>query len=580
MRRRGRRHARLVALVLCGVLAGTLALLADAAGVFDRPEHAAVDARFDIRGEQGAPREVAVVQIDDKTFDALEEQWPFRRSLHGQVLDRLTRAGARTVVFDIQFTEPTTEEEDNALIDAVDRSHDVVLATTEVDSRGRSNVFGGDDILREIGARAGNAGIDQDSDGVIRRFQGSIEKLATLPTVATEMATRRQADFPEGEQWIDFAGPPGTVKTYSYSDVLRGRVPPGAFRDRIVIVGASTPSLQDVHQTSSSGRELMSGAEVVANEATTILRGFPLRSSAGWVDGLLILGLGLVAPLGALRLSPIRVLLLAGGLGLAYLVAAQLLFNGGHVLPVVAPLTALALGLLGALGISAFFGALDRERTRLLFSRFAPQAVVDEVLAHADGDVRLGGVRREVSILFCDLRGSTAFLEQIEPEPGIEVVNRYLTEMSDAIMAHGGTLAGYRGDGIFAIFGAPLAQPDHAKRAYAAALEMTSTRLDSFNAWLREQGHEGFRMGVGICTGEAMAGNVGSEERMEYTAIGDTTNVAARLEAMTKGTPHMVFVSDSTREGLGDGEAGLELVGDLEVRGRAKTVRVWAPEQT
>jgi adenylate cyclase len=569
--------ARVAALLLWGVTAGTLAFLADQAGVFDRPEHAAVDARFDVRGAQDAPEQVAVVQIDDKTFDQLNAQWPFKRSVHGQVLDRLTKAGARSVVFDVQFTEPTTDEEDNALIDAVDRSHDVVLATTEVDSKGQSNVFGGDDVLREVGARAGNAGVDQDSDGVIRRFRGSIEKLATLPAVASEMATNRRVDFPGGEQWIDFAGPPGTVRTYSYSDVLRGRFPADAFRGRIVVVGASTPTLQDVHQTSASGRQLMSGAEIVANEVTTVLRGFPLRSTAGWIDALLVIGLALVAPLGALRLSPLRVLLVAAGAAAAYLAGAQLLFDAGHILPVVAPLAALVLGLLGALGISAFFGALDRERTRLLFSRFAPQAVVDEVLAHADGEVRLGGVRREVSILFCDLRGSTAFLERIEPEPGIEVVNRYLTEMSDAIMAHGGTLAGYRGDGIFAIFGAPLAQPDHAQRAYAAALEMTGRRLDAFNGWLREQGYEDFRMGVGVCTGEAMAGNVGSEERMEYTAIGDTTNIAARLEAMTKGTPHMVFVSDSTREGLGADEDGLVLVGDLEVRGRAKTVRVWAP---
>src|SRR5262245_64551493 len=125
MRRRA--SGRIVAMLVWGVLAGALALLADEAGVFDRPEHAAVDARFDIRGRQGEPKGVAVVQIDDKTFDALNEQWPFKRSLHGQVLDQLTKAGARAVVFDIQFTEPTEEAEDNALIEAVDRSHDVVL---------------------------------------------------------------------------------------------------------------------------------------------------------------------------------------------------------------------------------------------------------------------------------------------------------------------------------------------------------------------------------------------------------------------------------------------------------------------
>ena len=120
--------------------------------------------------------------------------------------------------------------------------------------------------------------------------------------------------------------------------------------------------------------------------------------------------------------------------------------------------------------------------------------------------------------------------------------------MSDAILDNGGTLVAYMGDGIMAVFGAPLEQADHADRALAAAREMAGERLARFNAWLAEEGHgDGFAMGIGLNTGDVMSGNVGSERRLEYTAIGDTTNTAARLEGMTKGTPHQVFLSESTR---------------------------------
>ena len=131
----------------------------------------------------------------------------------------------------------------------------------------------------------------------------------------------------------------------------------------------------------------------------------------------------------------------------------------------------------------------------------------------------------------------------------IDVLNRYLGEMSDAILDHGGTLVSYIGDGIMAVFGAPIEQPDHADRALAAAREMLDVRLPRVQRVARRAGHgDGFRMGIGLNSGRVMSGNVGSERRLEYTAIGDTTNTASRLEGMTKGTPHPLFIADSTRE--------------------------------
>ena len=152
--------------------------------------------------------------------------------------------------------------------------------------------------------------------------------------------------------------------------------------------------------------------------------------------------------------------------------------------------------------------------------------------------------------MFSDLRGFTSFAETLEPAQVIASLNRYLTAMSEAILDHGGTLVAYMGDGIMAVFGAPLEQDDHADRALAAAREMLD-RLEGFNEWLREEGlHEGFKMGIGLNSGQVMSGHVGSERRLEYTALGDTTNTAARLEGMTKGTPYQLYVADSTRSRL------------------------------
>jgi adenylate cyclase len=149
--------------------------------------------------------------------------------------------------------------------------------------------------------------------------------------------------------------------------------------------------------------------------------------------------------------------------------------------------------------------------------------------------------------------------------------------MSDAILNAGGTLVAYLGDGIMAVFGAPLVQPDHADRALEAARDMLD-RMESYNDWLRGQGltEDGFKMGIGLNSGPVMSGNVGSERRLEYTALGDTTNTAARLEGMTKGTPHQLYVADTTRSMLTRPADDLVAVGEAEVRGRKAKVLLWS----
>jgi adenylate cyclase len=179
--------------------------------------------------------------------------------------------------------------------------------------------------------------------------------------------------------------------------------------------------------------------------------------------------------------------------------------------------------------------------------------------------------------MFTDLRGFTTFSESLAADEVIDLLNRYLATMSDAVLAHGGTLVTYTGDGMMAVFGAPLPQADHADRALAAAREMLEVRLPAFNDWLREQGHDySFKMGVGLNSGDFMSGNVGSERRLEYTAIGDTINTASRIEGMTKGTPYALYLAGSTKEALTTPPTDLLYIDEMPVRGRSHTIAIWS----
>jgi adenylate cyclase len=320
----------------------------------------------------------------------------------------------------------------------------------------------------------------------------------------------------------------------------------------------------------------MSGAEVQANSIATILRGFPLQGLGVIGDIALIVALGLIAPLVNLRWRPVPAFLAAVAVAAAFTLLAQLLFDSGVIVSFTYPLLALTLSSIGALAVNFTVEAFERARVRDVFSRFISDAVVDQVLeSSADGTIRLGGLRLESTVLFSDLRGFTSFAESLQPDELIAILNRYLTSMSDAILDQGGTLVAYMGDGIFAVFGAPIAVPDHADRALAAARDML-VRLRDFNAWLAREHHgSGFKMGIGLNTGSVMSGNVGSERRLEYAAIGDTTNTASRLEGMTKGTPYQLYVSDSTRSQLTTEPEDLVFVDEMEVRGKQATVKVW-----
>jgi adenylate cyclase len=580
----GWRRRALVLGVVC-LVAGGVGLLAYVTHALRRTEFQTIDARFSIRGTQRPPSNVVLVEIDSTTFQELtrrklHSQFPFPRRYYARVIDRLRLAGAKTIAMDIEFTHPTDVRDDNALIEAIGRAHGkTVLAATEVGRHGSNGVLGGGSILRELGARAAEVHLSVDTDGKVRRFAYAYSGLKSFAVVTAETATGRPipaSRFDNRTLPIDYAGPPGTLEAVSYSKVLDGQFPPGLFRGKIVIVGASASILQDVHATATSGSSAMPGPEIWANATTTLLRGAPLKNTPGWLNLALIVLFGLAAPIGSLRANQWRSILDGLVLAVVFTVGTQLAFDNGWIVAFVYPLLALAIGTLATLGILYIGETIERQRVRDMFSRFVPAGVVDEVLASTNENLRLGGVERDCTVLFSDLRGFTSFSETQPAARVIEVVNFYLNEMTEAILEAGGTLIAYMGDGIMALFGAPLEQKDHADRAVAAAREMVGPRLERLNAWLDEQGFEhGFEMGVGLNSGLVMAGNVGSEQRVEYTAIGDTTNTASRLEGLTKDSDAMLFIADSTRERMNSGREELSFVGELAVRGRSAKLSVW-----
>ena len=574
----GRRRLRIALFLAVGLGATGLWLVAYGTSVFEDIDLDTVDARFTVRGEQSPPSDLAVVKIDDVTFDELNLQWPFPRSNHGQVISRLKADGAKVIAYDVQFSEPSPDaEQDNALMDAARAAGNVVFATTEVGENGEPNFLGGAEGIEYARTSVGNGNFDDDPGGIIRRVPFELDQLKSFAVVAVERATGEPVEpFSVETRLVDYHGPVGTIPSVSFSRVLDGKFEPGFFKDKIVVVGPWAPSLQDVHPV-SFGDDLMPGPEIQANAVATILDGLPLRLAPGWLDLTLILVLGLLPALTGIRLSLRGTLVLAIAAAAAFLVATQLAFNAGLVISFVYPFGALLVSSVGSIGAHYLLAAFERERVRDVFARFVPAAVVDDVLKRTDGDLRLGGVTMEATVMFTDLRGFTSVAEALPAAEVIQIVNQYLDQMTKAIHAHGGTIVSYEGDGIMAVFGAPIEQVDHADRAIATAREMLETRLPGFNEWLEERNiASGFSMGIGLNSGDVVSGNVGSESRLEYAAIGDTTNTAARLQGMTKGTVHSVFISDTTVQLLQEQVSDLVFVDEMEVRGRQASVKLWS----
>lgn len=570
-------------------------------------------------GESG----IVIVAIDEPSFAEAGQRWPWPRSLHGELVEALRRAGARAIGLDMVFAEPSDPAEDAALARAM--GPDVVLAADEsvIETPQGRQILRAEPLaaLTAAGARSGLASVALDRDGTLRRLPpwpgtfaarlreaageglrapedqaaGQAESRgnagpeagqataagqsagtpappgqerpgqATAELGAAEQATGGQPTPGQGAQappprgYIQTFGPARSYPTVSYYQALDpgAFLPEGYFRDRIVLVGLSLQTAvqadaagADAFATSQTLRsgQLVPGVEMQATILDNLRRGLFIRPAGIFVQGTAIALAALAAALIAWRPVDHRAYLAGGALLLLIGGTSFLLLREGRVfLPPLAPALA-ALFTLAPIGVrdQARERRMRREITRAFAHYLAPEMV--RRLARDPSSLRLGGERRVLSILFCDLRNFTPLAEGMkdEPERLTHLVNRILTPLSAAALDQGGTIDKYIGDCVMAFWNAPLDDPDHAVHAATAGLAMLAA-IDRLNAEFAAEGSEArLAVGVGINTGACVVGNMGSDRRFDYTALGDAVNYASRLEGASKACGAPLLLSAAT----------------------------------
>ncbi len=540
-----------------------------------------------------APQGIVIVAIDDASLREVG-RWPWRRSVHADIVRTLADAGAAAIGYDVNFPEPTCavpdprrEEcgDDARFADAVRAAGDVVLPLEAVFVRAA-----GDDApvaVRPVvpipelteAATVGFVNTPPDQDGVFRRVPLAVRGVtvernrpffrAVLETAFPEHVFSQE----EGNYRINFVGPKGSFPTVPAADVVAGRADPALFKGAIVLVGATAPDFHDVLTTPTAKREQMSGVEVHANAIATERAGRQLREPPGWLRDALIVLLAAAAAAALLRFRQRIGWPLVAVLLLAYVATAFVLFDGGIVMDIFYPPLAVVLVAFATTVERSLRERDERLRTRTVLERYVSGAVVRDLMAHPEKLV-LGGERREMTVLFSDLRGFTSISEKLAPEELVAVLNAYLDGMTKLVFARDGVLDKYMGDAIMAFWGAPLDDAQHAVHAVETALAMRET-LAAMNGDGTFPEGVALAIGVGINSGPMVVGNMGSTARFDYTVLGDAVNLGARLEGLNKDYGTDIIVSDHTRILLGE-RFLLRPLDRVAVKGKKEPIDIFA----
>ncbi len=377
-----------------------------------------------------------------------------------------------------------------------------------------------------------------------------------------------------------------TFESFSFYDLfyaeqqriegLAPDVPLERFRGRTVVVGVTGEGLRDVFVTPfAEGR--MPGAEVHANAIDAWSRGRTLTPVAPGTGAALALGLalavGLAGALGAAWVTGLASVVLVAG----HVAANVRLFEAGHWWPLAVPVLAVMLAFVTDLSWQYFVEGREKRQVKRLFSRFVARDVYDQLLQDPSR-AALGGTRRHMTVLFSDMRGFTALTEKGAPEDIVAQLNEYFTRMVRVLFEHHGTLDKFVGDMVMALFGAPLEDEDHAEHAVQAALSMVRA-LDVLNAEWAAFGVPTLDIGIGINTGDMVAGNIGSNTIMSYTVIGDAVNLGARLESLNKEYGTRIIISEATRSRL-KGQYDIRPLGSVTVKGKSQPVAIFEVKPT
>ena len=586
------------------------------------------DVRFRLRGAVKTSAPVTIVAIDGRSVKEIG-RWPWSREVTARLISAMKSYGARVVALDIVFSEPQGRRQDQALAAAIRRSGQTIEGyyfTNELQnsdpegveqlSASRIKVLRVDEGVTSvkiteftavdtnipvIGAAASGFGFfnqTPDPDGLYRKapllllFDGilypslSLEALGRYydreimvniaPFGVRDVAIDRMR-IPVNENGalpLNYYGPAGTFDTFSAADVLLKRIPPSSLKGRLVFVGATETGIADVRATPFD--PLLPGVEIHATVAANAFDGrFLTRDSRTFAFEIVFILL--VPVLFALLLAAVpntlSGLALFTATGGGYCFINYLLFSRfNYDTSIIFPLVPLVLTYAGS---EAYRNLVTEKKGRYLkraFSSYVSADLVNEIIKDPDR-LKLGGEKREVTLLFSDIRGFTTLSEALPPEDLVKLLNRYLSPMTSIVLEQRGTLDKYIGDAVMAIYNAPLYVEGHAVRACRSAVFMMR-KLKELNEEFARQGMPQIDIGIGIHTGEAVVGNMGADIRFDYTAIGDNVNLASRLEGLNKYYGTHILVSGITRNMAGK-EFNFREIDLVRVKGKEQPVALF-----
>jgi len=587
-----------------GVSVGVILL--SQSGALSGWETRAVDAFLFLRERQLEPA-IALVTIDDDAFAKLGERQPLPRRYLATLADFLSRSGARVVAFDLVMATPTDAADDQALVEASRRAAAGLVFASPARARPtpqgeRYEMEGA--FSPELRAILGFPNAPVGDDGVIRRMSpvlpaaagGFLPSLAVATLAAWDRQPRealaaalsggslplpaRGADGQlapgaplslAGTAWrIDFAGRPGALTAFpsgALVEMARSGVQPPAdnpFAGKIVLVGATFAESRDFHPTPVG---LMAGVEIQAHMVHTLLARRALAPPHWAANLALLVGACLAVSVLSLWLRPLWLAL--AGAALVALFAAmsyEAYVRGGYWLDFVGPMVAMV-AYLQASRLAA------RRQLRAAFGQYVSPEVLDRVLRQGSD---LGGEVRTITVMMSDVRGFTTLSERLPPARISEIMNEYFAEMVDAIMGHRGMVSDFIGDGILAIFGAPIDDPEHAWHAVEAALGMQAALRRLNRSWAAT-GRPTLAMGVAVNTGEAFVGNMGSARKKKYSVLGDTVNTVSRIEGLNRDLGTEILVSAGTLAAVKD-RVRVRDRGEVMLKGKAQSVAIFEVE--
>ena len=583
---------------ITALIAAIIAFVSAFSGIFGTLDSTVGDVLY--HKPESVNKKIRIIKIDEKTLERYGEYTDWDRGIYADLVETLNvSADKRPAVigFDVLFASERNAETDNRFAEVCGEYGNVVCGFNYVftkkivsDENGNlsvNNLYVSDTVtpykaLADNVTQGFVTALLNETDGIIREAFIYFEeddgtKKQGFSTAIYEKYMEfcgKEPVYPtsESSMLLRYSGGVSDYENVSLCDVIDGKIPADAFDDCIVLVGAYAPGMMDAYYVPVDRGQQMYGVEIHANTVQAFIDGKMLSPVPAWDDGLIAAIIAAALVLICEKLSVALTTVVCLGTAVLKLVAGGIMFSGGFVWDnLTVPVIAVIIGIY-YIALHYYKARAAKMSIEKAFSKYVAPQVVKEIARSGNYEIRLGGENRDVAVLFVDIRGFTPLSESLEPEQVVDILNSYLELTTNCIFRHGGTLDKFIGDATMAVFNAPFDTEDYVYKAVLAAWDIVQGGNKIEEQFVERYGkHVGF--GVGVNCGPAVVGNIGCDFRMDYTAIGDTVNTAARLEANAPRSK--VYISHSVYEQVRD-RITVEEVGEIPLKGKSKGVFVYS----